>query len=76
MCGAGLEIIKNGENGFLIHDNDECELKNKIEYLIDNKEVREYMRRKNIEVAHKYTIEAMVEDHINHFKALKRIGTR
>lgn len=76
MCGAGLEIIKNGENGFVIHDNDECELKNKIEYLIDNKEVREYMRRKNIEVAHKYTIEAMVEDHINHFKALKRIGTR
>lgn len=75
-CGAGLEIIKNGENGFVIHDNDERELKNKIEYLIDNKEVREYMRRKNIEVAHKYTIEAMVEDHINHFKALKRIGTR
>lgn len=75
-CGAGLEIIQDGENGFLVKDNDEAGLKNKINSLIDNKELRQYISENNIKVAHQYTIETMVKDHIKHFKALQKVGKK
>ena len=75
-CGAGLEIIKDDENGFLVKDNDEAGLGHKINYLLNNKNIRQYMSENNIKIAHQYTIDMMVKDHVKHFRALKLVGEK
>lgn len=75
-CGAGLEIIKDDENGFLVKDNDEAGLGHKINYLLNNKNIRQYMSENNIKIAHQYTIDMMVKDHVKHFRALKLVGKK
>lgn len=71
-CGAGVEIIKDGENGYVVSDNNENELRNRIELLIDNKPLREAMSVKNLKLARQYTIEMMVKDHIDNLLLLKK----
>ena len=64
-CGAGLEIIQDGENGYVVSDDNENALKNRIELLIGNKPLREAMAVNNLKIAGQYTIEMMVKDHID-----------
>lgn len=71
-CGAGLEIIQDGENGYVVSDNNENELRNRIEFLIDNKTLREAIAVKNLKIARQYTIEMMVKDHIDNLLLLKK----
>ena len=71
-CGAGLEIIQDGENGYVVSDNNENELRNRIEFLIDNKTLREAMAVNNLKIARQYTIEMMVKDHIDNLLLLKK----
>ncbi|MDM0492052.1 glycosyltransferase family 4 protein [Clostridium perfringens] len=73
-CGAGLELIKNGINGFIMEDEDEFELANKIKYLLRNDEIIQNMRKNNLEKISEYTIENMAKEHFNIFsKILKDI---
>ena len=69
-CGAGLEIIKDGENGYMVNDTDEKALQNRVEKLLDNKLLRDKMAVQNIKTAKQYTIEKMVKDHIRYFMTL------
>lgn len=66
-CVAGIELIKNNENGFIIPIDNESELANKIMTIIDNRELRLNMSINNIEVMKKYTIENMALKHIEIF---------
>lgn len=62
-CNAGLELIKNGENGFIIDTNDREALVNKLKLLINDDSLREKMANNNIDRIHDYTIEKMAEKH-------------
>jgi len=69
-CGAGLELIKNGENGFLVNDGDENITVEYIKKILADDSLRENMSKKNITLAYEYTIEQMVRDHIRIFNEL------
>lgn len=60
--GGIPDIIKDGENGFLIQPRDVDALKEKILMLVNNKELREEMGRKNRElVKEKYSWDKIAE---------------
>ena len=58
-CIAGLQLIENGVNGYIVPTDDESELLNKINLLCVNKGLCERMGRENIEKIQKYSIENM-----------------
>lgn len=70
-CGAGLELIKNNENGFLVDVDDVDKLSEKIQIILNNEELKKRMENNAIKIIKKYTIETMVEYHI---KVLKKIN--
>ena len=70
-CGAGLEIIKDYENGFLIKVDDTKELVKKINIILDDSNLQKRIANNNLELAKKYTIETMVDDHLKIFEMLK-----
>ena len=67
-CVAGLELINNDENGYIIPVESTKVLSNKINHLLKNEKIREKMSFNNLEKIKKYTIEKMVERHIEVFK--------
>ena len=70
-CGAGLELIKDYKNGFLLHTGDYVTLGKRINEILDNKNLKKSMRDNNYKLATEYTIEKMVIDHINILKKIK-----
>lgn len=71
-CGAGLELIKNYKNGFLLNNEDYIILGKKINEILSNEELKNSMRNNNYRLASEYTIEKMVMDHINILKTFQR----
>lgn len=69
-CGAGLEAIKDGENGILVNHTDEDALKNVMMDFLRNPEKCQAMSQANLILAHNYTIEKMVMDHMYIFNAI------
>lgn len=72
-CGAGLEAIKNEENGILVNHTDKEALKNAMIELLDNPTKCEMMAKKNLTLAHDYTIEKMVDDHMQIFQQILKM---
>lgn len=70
-CIAGLELIENGVNGYLIPSDDVKELRNKINRLLDDSDLLKSMSNKSIKKISHYTIENMAETHINIIRELK-----
>lgn len=66
-CVAGKELIKNGENGFIIETEDYNNLTKKINLLSENDELRNDIASNNIEKMKKYTIESMADAYLNAF---------
>ncbi len=65
--GVNTEIIKHGENGFLIHDNEELE--NYLSQLIDDKTLREQLGNAGRETVLKhYSVEANKEHYLKLFE--------
>jgi len=60
-CVAGLELIKNGENGFIVPVDNIEYLSMKINEVLSNEELISKMSTKSIETAQFYTIENMAE---------------
>jgi glycosyltransferase involved in cell wall biosynthesis len=58
-CIAGLELIKKDENGIIVRADDPEELKNAIDFLGVNQELRKRMGTNNIRLIKEYTIEKM-----------------
>lgn len=67
-CVAGLELVENEKNGFIVPVDNEEELKKAIEKIINNKKLQETMSNNNIEKIKSYTIENMAKVHIKIFE--------
>lgn len=66
-CVAGLELVNNNKNGFIINTNDEIELLKKIQFLLKNTNKLKSMQRESLNNIRNYTIEGMVQAHLNVF---------
>lgn len=60
-CVAGLELVTDGENGYLIHVNDVDTLHEHIKFLVDNPQKRNSMGKKSLEKIQRYSYENMAE---------------
>ena len=58
-CIAGVELVKNGENGFVVSLDDEDEIKNRIDYILDNPKIAEQYGERSYTKIQKYSIENM-----------------
>ena len=60
-CGGVEEMVKDNENGYLIEIGNKEELSNKIQFLINNKEIRKKMSEKSFEIVNKeFTIDRFI----------------
>ena len=64
-CIAGLEMINDAENGFIVSLNNNAEIIEKINELLFNQDIYDRIAKNNIRKAAEYTFERMVEIHIN-----------
>ncbi|MBU3213364.1 glycosyltransferase family 4 protein [Clostridium algidicarnis] len=69
-CVAGLELINDYENGFIIPVNDEVILHKKIQELMSNGILLDTISKNNLEKISNYTIEQMALEHMNIFKQM------
>ncbi|WP_313130743.1 glycosyltransferase family 4 protein [Anaerocolumna sp.] len=70
-CIAGVELIRNYENGFLIPSEDPEALAEKISEILEDADLRLKMANNNRNKIREYTIETMVKRHIDVFMTLK-----
>lgn len=62
-CVAGIELIENGLNGYIIPSNDKEALTKAINDIIKNKELSNIMSQNNLNKIEEYTIENMAKKH-------------
>lgn len=67
-CVAGVELIKDGINGFLFEVGDVNGLISKMNIVLNNEETRNNMMKKVLTDIQQYTIENMAKTHIEIFK--------
>ena len=58
-CVAGLELIKDGENGYIVPIEDEISISNAINRIVDDEKLRWKMSKRSLEKIQPYTIENM-----------------
>lgn len=63
-CVAGLELVKEGKNGYLVPTDDVKALKQAIEKIFAAQENVELMGEKSLALIGNYTIESMVKRHL------------
>ena len=63
-CLAGLQMIKNGENGFIVPVEDAASVSGAIRKLLADENLRGKISLANLEKAKQYTIETMTESHL------------
>lgn len=63
-CISGLEMVKDGWNGYIVPSEDYIKLSESIHKALQWYENGAQQRKNALDVARKYTIERMVEDHI------------
>lgn len=69
-CGAGLELIRNNENGYLIEVEDVEHLREKMKIILYNDELKRTMEENAIATIANYTVEKMAEWHFNRLSDL------
>lgn len=70
-CVAGLELIEDWENGFIVPVDDERTLAEKISIALKDDKLLEKMAINNLEKIKQYTIENMAKVHMDIFAKLK-----
>ena len=68
-CIAGLELVKDGENGFIVPVDDVDALSQKIETILSNEQILETMGKKSLEKIKDYTFEQMAKRHMEIFQS-------
>lgn len=63
-CVAGLEMVENGENGYIIHVGDEKALAANASLILNDDELRKNMSENNLKKVDYWTIENMADKHI------------
>ena len=66
-CGAGMEMVENNKNGFIVKVNDALDMADKINKIMENDELRENMKKYSLSIAKKFTLENMIQDHLKFF---------
>lgn len=66
-CLAGIEMIKSGNNGWIVEAEDQTGLSNAINAILSHPSEADVMAKNNLYKAHRYTIEAMVDKHLEVF---------
>ncbi|MPQ44411.1 glycosyltransferase [Clostridium tarantellae] len=69
-CVAGLELIEDCSNGFIVPANNIKKLSDRIGQILNNEELRKNMCINNLKKVKKYTIENMANIHIDYFNKL------
>ena len=67
-CLAGLELIENGVNGYIVPVGDTAQLREKIELLAADKNISDKMASNAFNAMQSYTIEQEAIDHIRAFE--------
>ncbi|MFJ5768869.1 glycosyltransferase family 4 protein [Psychrobacillus sp. NPDC093180] len=67
-CVAGIELIENYRNGFIVPVDHSGELSEKMNIILEDMETKNNMSNQNLEVIRKYTIENMVNKHLEILK--------
>ena len=62
-CGAGLELVKEGSNGFLVPAEAPDVLTERINAILCDMELQFAMANASLEIIHSYTIEKMADTH-------------
>lgn len=70
-CGAGLRLIREGVNGFIINQLNIKNLQEKITIFIENKSIIVQMSKNNLEKIQKHTIEKMVKERLTIIKKIQ-----
>lgn len=70
-CNAGVELINDYENGFLIEPDNKTQLKNKIDILVKNNELRKKISENNLKKISEYTVEKMSKATYECFESIK-----
>lgn len=73
-CNAGLELIENNINGFIVPVGNDKILADKINYLLNNVELMNNISKNNLKKIRNYTIEKMARRHLEIFNEI--INTR
>lgn len=69
-CVSGIELIENEENGYIVQSENSELLGEKINLILDNKNLRDSMASNNLKKISSYTIEEMVKRHIEVFEKI------
>ncbi len=72
-CVAGLELIENGKNGYIIPMGDDAALCERVAEILSDESLREQMGENSLKTIEPYTIENMARTHIEFFKKQKNI---
>lgn len=72
-CVAGLELIKNGENGYLVALGNDKEIGEKVMQVCEQSNIYESMAQAALETIRPYTIENMADTHKNVFKEILKV---
>lgn len=67
-CVGGVELIRNGEEGFIVKSGNVTELHERMLEILDDEELKKNMMRKAIERIKPYTFEQQASIHIDIFK--------
>lgn len=67
-CIAGIELVKNEENGYIIPVNSIEELSSKMNKILNNEKKQNEMAKNSLRKIKDYSIENMAKIHINIFK--------
>lgn len=70
-CGAGLELVQNGVNGYLVKVGDIEGLSLRIMEIVRDENLRKRMTENSFNIARNYTIEKMAKWHVTMLTNLK-----
>lgn len=69
-CLAGLELIEDGKNGYIVETNNPKQLSNRLNKLVSDEGLRTEMSKNNKQKIRDYTIENMALTHIDFFRKI------
>lgn len=69
-CVAGLELVQNGENGYLVELGNDVEMCEYVQKICENDEMHNMMAVNALKTIRPYTVDNMADIHINVFKEI------
>lgn len=67
QCVAGIELIEDSKNGYIVKSEDEEQLAEKINTLLENQQACIEMGKRNLQKIRNYTLEEMAKEHYKVF---------